>query len=148
MIPNRMDRINALIRQQLDEILLTEFEIPPGTLVSITSLETSKDLSYCTIGVSIAPPESADRVLKQLAGSAKKFHHILNDRIVIRKIPKLRFWFDPSQQKAAHIETLLDHLVDKGNSGNHQQPAPPARGVDSSTTTRKTRGRSESTLRS
>ncbi|HCM67978.1 MAG TPA: 30S ribosome-binding factor RbfA [Candidatus Kerfeldbacteria bacterium] len=112
---DRMDRINELIRRQLSELFARELDLPHESFVTITRVNTSRDLSGCTISVSIAPDDAAKEILQYLEKRAVFFHHVLNEKITLRKIPKVRFTLDTTERHAARIEQLLNDIAKDGS---------------------------------
>ena len=108
---DRMDRINELIRRQLSELFARELDLPHESFVTITRVQTSRDLSVCTISVSITPDDTAEEILRYLEKRAVFFHHVINEKITLRKIPKVRFTLDTTERHAARIEQLLDEIT-------------------------------------
>ncbi len=107
---DRMLKINELIKDQLGGIIIRELELPPGSLVTVLKVKTSKDLKYAQAAVSILPDESAEKIVRQLNNRAKIIQRALNEKIVLRSIPKLTFVLDESLKKALEIDALLDRL--------------------------------------
>ena len=106
---DRMVKINELILQQLGEIINREVELP-DSFVTITRVTTSKDLKYSTVYVSVMPDAEAERVVHKLNLLARRLQGELNNKIVLRSIPRLEFRHDDSGRHASEIDQLLDSL--------------------------------------
>ena len=52
---HRINQVNELIKQELNDLLVSELEFTKGCLVTITAVETSKDLRHAKIWVSVLP---------------------------------------------------------------------------------------------
>jgi len=109
-MPDRMLKINELLRQQLGEIINEEIELPPNTLVTITRVSTSPDLHYSRAMISVIPDEQSELVVNLLNRRSKLFRKLLNDKIVLRCIPQISFALDESERKAYELDRLLDNL--------------------------------------
>lgn len=107
---DRMIKINELIKDQLGRIIIEELDLPPESLVTVLRVKTSKDLKYAQAAVSILPDEAADKILRQLNNCAKIIQKALNEKIVLRSIPKLTFVLDVSEKQASEIDQLLDSI--------------------------------------
>jgi ribosome-binding factor A len=107
---DRILKINGLIREQLGQIINVAVEFPPQTILTITRVVTSADLRQANIYVSILPAENEHKAMKILIKEAFNLQRALNEKIVLRSIPKLRFRIDREEQKAAEIDRLLDNL--------------------------------------
>lgn len=110
MPPERMPRVNELIRQQLGDIILREIELPDESFVTISDVQTAPDLSSATVLVTVVPEDGARTIIAGLQSKAGRLQHELNARVKLRKIPKLKFVHDTGQSKAIRIEELLDQI--------------------------------------
>lgn len=106
----RMKRINALIQQQLGEVILEEIEFPLGTLATITKVDTSRDLKLAKIWVTILPWDREKEVLGILIKRKTHVQHELHHRIKLRVSPKIFFHIDETEKKAQRIEDLIDKV--------------------------------------
>lgn len=107
---DRVLKINKLIRDQLGRLIMTELEFPLGTLVTITKINTSADLKVANVYVSVLPASVRGSAMKALIKSAGHLRRLLNEKVILRSIPELRFFIDDSEEKAAAIDRLLDNL--------------------------------------
>ncbi|MFA4872085.1 MAG: 30S ribosome-binding factor RbfA [Patescibacteria group bacterium] len=107
---DRIIKINKLIREQLGQIINKEIELPLGTIITITKVTTAKDLRQANVFVSILPDEQIREAMKTLIREAKALRNWLNEKIVLRNIPKLRFHLDEEEKKAMEIDELLNNL--------------------------------------
>lgn len=112
-MPNkiRLQRISDRIRQELSEMLVKEVADPRLSGISITDVKVDRELAYAEIFVSAV--EGADRsseVLEGLRSAAGFLRHELAGRIELRTFPRLRFHWDPTPERADHIERVLATL--------------------------------------
>lgn len=105
-----MEKVDELIAQQLGQIIISEVEFPLGSIVTITKVKTSPDLKHARVFLSVLPEKNQREVMSLLINNAYEFQKILNDRVTLRSIPKLKFFIDETGQKAAEIEELIDNL--------------------------------------
>lgn len=106
----RLDRVNQLIRQELSELIKREIEFAPGVLVTVTRVQTSSDLEHASVWISVMPSDSASDVLAYLTKSLGALQRLLNRKLVMESVPKLRLVLDHSADRASEIEQLLDSL--------------------------------------
>lgn len=106
----RMPKVNELLRQELGNLINAEVEFPLGTIVTITQVSTSPDLRHSGVYVSIIPADREREAMSALIRETKNLQALLNKRVFLRSIPKLRFYIDKEEQKAAEIDYLLDNL--------------------------------------
>lgn len=109
-MPHRLEQINELIRHELSKLLLTEFEFPKNCLVTITQVETSKDLRHAKIWVSIIPVQYTKKILDKLNSNLGHLQFLLNKKLVMRPLPRLRFVIDETENKASNLEAILDRI--------------------------------------
>jgi ribosome-binding factor A len=111
---HRLPQLNELIRQTIGEFFLKEITWPENCIATITKVITSRDLSQSKIFVSILPVDQHTPVIKLLNSRARFLQHLLAGKLIIRKVPKIVFFFDDSQEKAAHIDELIDKIHQQG----------------------------------
>ena len=93
-----------------------------GEIVSISAVEITSDLSYCKIYVSVLGDErktnDAVRALEKAAGFLVRK---INARIKMRKMPRLIFLPDNSQEYYEKISRILDSLPEPAGDGETEQ---------------------------
>ncbi|MBI3046235.1 MAG: 30S ribosome-binding factor RbfA [Candidatus Harrisonbacteria bacterium] len=99
----RHQRVESLIREELDKLILKELEFP-GALMTVVGVEAQKDLDYAAVKVSVIPAEKGEEVLKILIQNQKNLRHLLLKKINIKPMPEIRFKLDLGLEKAAEIE--------------------------------------------
>src|SRR3989344_2519124 len=109
-MPHRLEQVNELIRQQLNQLLLTEVDFPPDCLVTIVKVETSPDLRHAKIFISVLPNDQEKKVLVILKHHVGLLQFELNKKLAFRPLPRIRFLIDETEKKAADIEALLDKI--------------------------------------
>ena len=109
-MPHRIQRINQLIREQISQILLKEFDIPLGTLITITRVETSKDLENSKLYISVLPEKETQGILDLLNRRNYFFHKRLKKILKIKIIPNIEFRKDERTAQADRIEEILEKL--------------------------------------
>jgi len=108
----RIKKINELIKRELGKIILKEIGFPKNILVTLTRIQTSKDLSECKVFVSVFPEKETENVLKILDKEIYTIQQVLNARLFMRPIPKIRFLQDKELKKAQKIDKLLNEIED------------------------------------
>ncbi|MFA6215292.1 MAG: 30S ribosome-binding factor RbfA [Patescibacteria group bacterium] len=107
---HRVSQVSELIRHELGQLLVEEIEFPAGSLVTIIKVETSKDLRYAKIWLSVMPTLYIKKVLNKLSANAGHLQFLLNKRLTMKPLPRLHFAVDNTEQKAAEIEEILDRI--------------------------------------
>ena len=111
MASNRIGRINEEIRQELAS-LIRSLKDPrvQQSLVSVTAVETSTDLRYAKVFISVLDKERTKETLKGLKSAGGWLRRELGARLRLRCTPELVFEEDTSIGYGAHIADLLASL--------------------------------------
>ncbi len=116
----RTQRIADRMRQELSEMLIREVQDPRLTGISVTDVKVDRELAYADIFISAVEGQSrASEALKGLNNASGFLRSSLAKRIQLRTFPRLRFHWDPTPERADHIERLLAALK---NEGKTEQP--------------------------
>ena len=114
----RLTRIADRIRQDLSEILIREVQDPRLSGISITDVKVDRELTFADIYVSaVEGSERSKEILEGLQSASGFLRSQLAARIDLRAFPRLRFHWDPTPERADHIERILASL--------RQEPAAP-----------------------
>jgi ribosome-binding factor A len=110
METTRQSKINRLLQKELGEIFLAETKKMSGTLVSVSIVRVSPDLSVAKVYLSIFPSDKAEGILNAVKESAKSIRYELASRVrfQLRKVPELSFYVDDSLDYIENIDTLLN----------------------------------------
>ncbi len=106
----RTQRVNQLIKEELGKIISREIIFPQDTLVTFTEVDTSSNLEHTKIKVSIMPEEKQKQVLKILQKNIYHLQKLLDKKLVMKYVPKIRFEIDRTQEKVERIEKLLKKI--------------------------------------
>lgn len=111
--PRRSEKLSTLLCEELAGILEREIEFPEGVLVTITRVTVSLDFLYATALVSIlgGAPGTA---LEILAKNVYHIQQVLNRRLRMRPVPKIRFAIDEEELKRQGVEKSLAELKRDG----------------------------------
>lgn len=126
--PLRLQRIADRIREELSEMVVRNISDPRLDGISITGAKVDRELTYADIYVSaVEGHERAPEILAGLQHASGFLRHKLAERIELRVFPRLRFHWDPTPERADHIERLLAELRESPPA-----PAEPEDGSDDS----------------
>ena len=108
MASNRIGRINEEIQRELAD-LLRELKDPrvQKTMLSITRVETTPDLRYAKVYVSLLDKEYTKETLAGLKSSSGYLRRELGRSLQLRYTPELQFIADDSIAYGAHILEVL-----------------------------------------
>lgn len=111
MPSNRLEKINELLRVEAGKIIQSEIELESGALVTVVRANASPTLEHATIWISIFPRIEEEKILKKINRKIYFLQQILNKRLQMRPVPKIRFDIDRSEERASHIEEIIKKVV-------------------------------------
>ena len=82
-------------------------------MISITRAETTPDLRYSKIYVSVYDEQKGKDALKGLRSASGWLRRELGTRLQLRYTPELQFTLDESLKKGAQMYDLLSRLADE-----------------------------------
>ena len=111
MPSNRIGRINEEIQRELSE-LLRNVKDPRvrKTMLSVTRVDTTSDLRYAKVFVSVYDKEQSKEVFKGLKAAGGYLRHELAERLSLRYTPELVWTEDHSITYGARILDILATL--------------------------------------
>ena len=115
MPKNRIPRVNALIRKEVNQIILRDFDFS-GVLVTITQVAVSGNLFEAKIFVSVMPEEKTSRIMVILKKNIYDIQQNLNKRLRMRPVPRIEFVEEKQTKSAGRVEQLLEEI--KKNENN------------------------------
>lgn len=107
---NRIDRINELIRTTVAEIISRELELPLGVFVTVVKVDTTRDLRYTRVFVSVFPEKKFGKTLEVLRKRLYLIQGALNKKLQMKPLPRIEFVPDKTEVEADKIEKLLKEL--------------------------------------
>lgn len=111
MSQTRMRKRAEAIKEEVSDILATKVKDPRIGFTTVTSVEASKDLHYCTVNVSImGTPQEQEETMKTLINAAGFIRTELGSRIRVRHVPELRFVQDKAMEQHAKINALIRQI--------------------------------------
>ncbi len=112
--PLRMKRINDRIKQVLSVLLISKINDPRLAGVSVTDVKVDRELDYANIYVSsLDGAKSSREVLAGLNHARGYLKHEIAQEVDLRVMPRLRFFWDPTPERADRIDTLLAKLSEE-----------------------------------
>ena len=122
MPSNRIGRINEEIQRELSTLIRTvkDPRVAETGMVSVTAVETTPDLKYAKIYISVLDKSASAQTLKGLKSAAGYLRRELGRALTLRNTPELSFVRDDSIDKGAHILDMLRNpeIVKPANPAN------------------------------
>ncbi len=103
----RIERVNKLLKEQINNILLREIDFE-GVLATITDVETTPDLRYCNMKISVMPENKEKIILKKIENQIYSIQKTLNKKLNMRPVPKIKFKIDQDVKKLYKIDEILN----------------------------------------
>ena len=109
METTRQNKISRLLQKELSEIFLLQTKSMQGTLVSVSAVRISPDMSFARVYLSVFPSEKAEEMVKNINNNMKSIRYELGTRVrhQLRIIPELKFFVDDSLDYIEKIDSLL-----------------------------------------
>ena len=115
MSTRRISRVNDIIRKEISSLLMHEIRDPRlSGLLSVTEVETSPDLKYAKVFISVmGSEEEKKQVEKGLAAASGYLRRGLGERLTLRYIPQLSFFRDDSIEHGSRILEMINDVAPK-----------------------------------
>ena len=116
-MPSRPERVGDQIRTELAQLLMRDVHDPGIGFLTLTHVRVTPDLQiarvyYTSLGDEKAQRDSA-RALQRAAPFLKRQ---LGQRLRLRRVPELEFFYDESIARHDRIEQILQELKSEGTS--------------------------------
>lgn len=123
---SRIKRVNEELRTIIAEIIQNEVKDPRlgEVLITITQVNTSKDLHQAQVYVSILGDDAETKAAMQALDSSRSFvRRACAATVTFRYMPELIFKLDEASRNAANINTVL-RKIEKENPAAFDEPPP------------------------
>ena len=101
----RQEKVNSLLRR-LTASFLTK-QSAGGAVITITRIETSKDLKSSKIFISIFPENKEKEILTSLKGKVGELRKFIGSQIKMRFLPRFEFAIDEGEKARQRIDKIL-----------------------------------------
>lgn len=109
MEATRQQKIARLVQKDLSDIFLRYARKMQGTLISVSEVRISPDLSIAHVYLSIFPSVRQSEVMTQIEQDKRQIRGEMGnlERHQLRIIPELNFHADDTLDRMEHIDELL-----------------------------------------
>lgn len=106
---NRMIRINDEIKKEVSEILRADMKDPRvGVITSVVKVDTTNDLKYCKVYISIlGDDEKKQEVMQVITKASGYIRSLIANRINLRVTPEFKFILDDSLEYSFKIDKII-----------------------------------------
>lgn len=120
MASNRIGRINEEIQRELADLLRTLKDPRVQAMISVTRVETTGDLRYAKVYISVLEKERSRDVLKGLKSAGGFLRREIAARLQLRYTPELVFVEDDSIAYGVKMFDLLKRLEEQEESHDEE----------------------------
>ena len=118
---SRSRRVGEQLRRELAQLIRDEISDPRMAMVSITTVEVSRDLAHAKVYVTILiDPSERASIVEALNHAAPMLHRQLGRRMHIRIVPRPRFLYDESIERGARLDSLITSAIAADEARRHQ----------------------------
>jgi ribosome-binding factor A len=112
MKPKRLERVNSLLREVIFEVIHKEVRNPHiNTFITVTRVETSADLHYAKVFVSmIASEADKGKIVTALQSAAGFIAVHASEKVDLRYFPNLTFHLDTQLDEQLRIHKILSDI--------------------------------------
>jgi len=128
---NRPERVGEAIRDELSELLLRQVHDPGIGFLTLTRVKVTPDLQIARVLYTTLGDEAAKRQTREALKRAAPFlRRQLGQRLRLRRVPELEFFYDESIAHADRVEQILHELEEEraaragADAGSTATPAP------------------------
>lgn len=106
----RMAKVNSMIQEVVGEILQREVEMPAGSLVTISRVDTAPNLRKTEVWLYILPDGYEEQVMSALKDHMYDIQGAFNREVSLHPLPRIVFEVDEGSRHAAEIDEKLEEL--------------------------------------
>lgn len=119
----RLRRIGDRIKEEISEMLVTgKINDPRLTDLFVTEVNVDRELNFANIFVSAIEGEySPTEILQGMEHASGFLRSTLAKSIDLRTFPRLRFFWDPTPERAERIERLIDSLSESSEKSEPEE---------------------------
>jgi ribosome-binding factor A len=107
MAHSRINQINELLRTELGGIFSKRISLKQGVLITISKVETTRDLRHATVSISVFPESEEMYAMKTLAKELPIIQKTLSTKLYMKPMPRIHLVSDHTERRADVVENLL-----------------------------------------
>jgi ribosome-binding factor A len=108
---NRPERVGEAIRDELSRLIARDVHDPGVGFITLTSVKVSPDLQLARVYYTTMGDEKARRETAKALGRATPFlRRQVGQRIQLRRVPELEFFYDESIAHHDRVEQILQEI--------------------------------------
>tara|TARA_B100000745_G_scaffold252250_1_gene174445 strand:+ start:323 stop:685 length:363 start_codon:yes stop_codon:yes gene_type:complete len=112
----RMESINGVLQKEVSDVLLFDLNDPRlAKLITVTRVQTSNDLKYAKVYVSILDDSSNEDIGNEIMDVLNKASGFISkkmkEKIKFKTVPRLDFFLDNSANDGRKVLDLLEQVT-------------------------------------
>ena len=108
MAGGRMRRVDEAVREVLSEAIAKELKDPRIGFVTVTAVNTSRDLRHARVYVSVLGSEQErSATLEGLRSAHGYLQGVIASQLTLKRTPALVFEYDETAERAARLTELM-----------------------------------------
>lgn len=108
----RTEQVSALLKAELGRTIPRLIELPAGIFCTVMQVTCSPDLVHATVWIAVQPFTQSGDALAILEEERCEIQREVSERLTMRNTPVLHFRIDDTEEKASHLESIIDHIHD------------------------------------
>lgn len=105
--PHRLEKVNQLLKEELGQLILKELDLDKNLFLTITRVDTSSDFTHATVFFSTLVRSGERMALHALEKNVGAIQRLLNRKLRMRPVPRIRFAPDALLRKEERLYDLL-----------------------------------------
>lgn len=110
---DRVLKVNQLLKREIGNLILEEVEFPKDTLVTLTRVESSKNLQQAKVYISVIPEGNSMQVIEILKRRIRYIQAIINRRLRMRPVPRIIWTHETMTGEAERIDEIVEEIKNK-----------------------------------
>ena len=109
----RLAQVNELLRETIGQIMVEQTSDPVLSSLTVTEVKVTPDLRHARVYVMCRRPEPGEEEIgtpENLLEAAEKVQRLMAPQIRIKRTPRLAFQIDDTEERASHLEQLLQQV--------------------------------------
>lgn len=108
--PHWKERIDALLVEEINKLILKEVELPIGVMATVMGVDTDSEGEKAQVAISVYPITRASDALIIFKKMTGRLQYLLNRQLKMEYVPEIFFTLDYSNERASFTEELLEKI--------------------------------------
>jgi ribosome-binding factor A len=105
-----MGKVNSRLKRVFGEIIIREADLPIDSLVTISEVDTARNLRSAIVWISVLPLDQASKTVKKLKSQMYHLQGLVNKELNMRPLPRITLRIDHGAEHSDKIERKLADL--------------------------------------